>query len=153
MSGDVFALLSVLPRVGALSAGDRRKLADRAVLEEAPTGRILFREGEPSDAAWLVSAGRVSLSLRTPGRPETVVLSIGPGELLGWSALLAGPAPRRVATGAVTAPAVLLRLPRDEILALCDRDHDIGYTLFRLAFAEVSERLHDTRLQLLDLYR
>ena len=143
-------LLATLPLVSSLSDEDRAKLAAIGRVDDVPIGTVLFREGDRSDAIWLVAGGRVGLSMRCPGRPETLLLTLGTGELLGWSALTSDA--QRVATGRVTERATLIRFERDAVQALCDQDHDIGYALMRLAFAEVAQRLQDTRLQLLDLF-
>ena len=78
------------------------------------------------------------------------MLSLRAGELLGWSALLRRP---RVATARVVRDARLLRFPASPLLELCELDHDVGYALLRVAFEEVAERLHHTRLQLLDIFQ
>lgn len=142
--------LARIPRLSGLSPDDLAKLAAITTLEVAPAGAVLFREGDPSDRFWLVDTGRVALTLKPSGRQETTLLTLGPGDLLGWSALLG--TGRRVAQGRVTQDCTLLRLDREPVLALCEADHDVGYALMRLAFEEVSERLLHARLQLLDLY-
>ncbi|MFZ5477372.1 MAG: cyclic nucleotide-binding domain-containing protein [Myxococcota bacterium] len=146
----IATILSGMPLARALSDGDRAKLAGIATLEELHAGATIFREGDDSAAVYLVAEGRISLSMRLPGRPEVTLLTLGPGELAGWSALTG--APLVVATGRAVERVVLIRLPRDSLLALCDQDHDIGYAVIRLAFGEVTRRLQETRLQLLDMF-
>jgi CRP-like cAMP-binding protein len=150
MHSSIAELLAALPAAAALSADDRAKLAAIGTVEDVPPGTTLFEEGQPSDVVWLVAAGRIGLSMRCPGHPETTMLTVGAGELLGWSALTREA--RRVATGRVVERATLVGFERDALLALCEQDHDIGYAFMRLAFVELAQRLHDTRLQLLDLF-
>ena len=139
-----------MPLAGALSEGDRAKLARIATLEDRPVGVTIFREGDASAAVYLIAEGLLSLSMRLPGRPEAMLLTLGPGELAGWSALTSGAVV--AATGRVVERVVLMRLPRDELLALCEQDHDIGYAVMHLALGEVARRLQETRLQLLDMF-
>ena len=150
MSSGPLDRLSQFPIGASLSSDDRAKLAAIATLESHSLGITLFVEGDPSDSVYVVVEGRIDLTMRRPGRPDATLLTLGPGDLVGWSALTSDA--RRVASAHVGAPAVLVRLPRAPLLALCEQDHDIGYSVTRLAFAEVGRRLHETRLQLLDMY-
>lgn len=143
-------LLTGIPAMQALSVTDREKLAAVATIDEFAVGTVIFEEGSLSEASWLVAKGRVSLGMRRSGRPEVILLTLGPGDLLGWSALQADN--KRVAVGRVVEQATLVRLPRRATQILCETDHDIGYVLMKLAFTEVARRLHDTRVQLLDMY-
>lgn len=133
----------------ALSRDEHEQLAAMATLETHPAGTTLFSEGAPPGDLYVVLSGRVTLCMRVPGQPETCFLSLRAGELLGWSALLNR---RRVATARVVQPAKLLRLPASDLLELCEADHDVGYVFMRQAFEELADRLHSTRLQLLDMF-
>lgn len=145
------SILADLPATARLDDGDRAKLAAIATLRDCAPDERIFVEGDPVQASALIAAGRVAIRMRVPGQPDRTVLTVGPGELIGWSALTdhAG-----YAAGAVALePTRLVVLPREPLRLLCEADHDIGYVLMRLALGEVARRLHDTRLQLLDLYR
>lgn len=141
-------LLERFPRLATLS--NKGRLAALATVVMVPPGAVLFREGDVSDAVLLVAEGRVALSMRFPGRPEVAMLTVGNGEMLGWSGLK--PGARRVASGRVVEAVTLLEFPAAALHALCEADHDVGYALMRFGFEEVSLRLHDTRLQLLDMF-
>jgi CRP-like cAMP-binding protein len=93
--------------------------------------------------------GRVSLGMRFGGHREVLVLTVGHGDLVGWTALLGG---TWTATARVVERATIVRLPGAELAALCEREHDIGYALMKRLFAAMALRLHDTRLQLLDMF-
>lgn len=150
MRDRVLTLLTGIPAMQALSLADREKIAAVATIDDLSAGTTMFEEGDLSEASWLVAKGRVSLGMRRAGRPDVLLLTLGPGDLLGWSALQAGGT--RVASARVVEKATLIRLPRRAIEILCETDHDIGYALMRLAFHEVARRLQDTRVQLLDVY-
>lgn len=143
---------SVIARVSAFSSlddADKRAIAAVATEETISAGTAIFRESDPSEDVYFVTAGRVSLSMRVDGAGEMIILSVGPGELLGWSGLLGG---RRVATGRVIESGTVLRLPGKELSALCERNHRIGYVVMKQLFAALAQRLHDTRLQMLDMF-
>jgi hypothetical protein len=77
-------------------------------------------------------------------------MTVGAGDLLAWSALLA--------PGKMTARALALTPVRmfaafgPGVRALCESDHEFGYELMCETAKAVAKRLVATRLQLLDLY-
>jgi NTE family protein len=106
-------LLALLPP-GALD----RLLADSAVAEY-PKGTVVYREGEPCDAIFLILSGRCEVRRSTPGG-EIVEAVTGPGDMLGDRALLNGEAHRH--TAVIATHAVLLRIPASELRGLFATD-------------------------------
>ncbi|MBZ0117529.1 MAG: cyclic nucleotide-binding domain-containing protein [Sandaracinaceae bacterium] len=147
MSADV-QHIAQMPFFSRLRDDEQQKLAGICQVEDHKAGEVLFREGDPPGDLYFVLEGRITLGIRTGGA-ESSVLSLGPGEMVGWSSLLRRP---RVASGRVTQPARLLRVSASDLLSLSEQDPAIGYALMSQAFEEVADRLQDTRLQLLDMY-
>ena len=77
-------------------------------------------------------------------------MTLGPGDLLAWSALLGER--RMTATAIATSPARLLAASAPDLKALCDADHEFGYELMQGMAQALAKRLTATRLQLLNLY-
>lgn len=50
-------------------------------------GQILFRQGEVSDRIYIIKEGYFKLSRMTPDGNETILQFVGPGEILGETAL------------------------------------------------------------------
>ena len=46
---------------------------------------FLFKEGQESNASYLVRSGRIALEISVPGRGLTQLQTIEAGEVLGWS--------------------------------------------------------------------
>lgn len=134
-----------------LSAGDLDKVAKLATIETKTAGTILFREGTISDHLFLIGEGNVALDMHVPRRGKIRILTIGPGELLGWSALLAEQ--RMTAMATVVEDATLVSIPGQKLQALCDSDHDVGYAVMQRIAVALAHRLLATRLQLLDLFQ
>lgn len=132
-----------------LSPNEHWRLAALTTVEHYSAGTSVFLDGDPPGDLYVILEGRVTLCIPVIGRPETCVLSLRAGELLGWSALLRR---RRVATARVVRPSRLLRLSGTGLLALCEEDHHVGYAIMRAAFAEMADRLQATRLQMLDIF-
>jgi len=138
-----------LPLFAGLSREELERMAGLATVESHPAGSTLFVEGDPPGDFYILLDGRVTLCMRLPGQADTCFLSLRSGELLGWSALLKR---HRVATARVVHPSTVLRLTASDILELCETDHHVGYAIMRQAFEEMAERLHTTRVQLLDMF-
>jgi CRP-like cAMP-binding protein len=138
-----------LPLFVGLSHEEHERLAAMAALETYAAGSTVFLEGDPPGDFYILLEGRVTLCMRVPGQPDTCFLSLRSGELLGWSSLLVR---ERVATARVVQQSKLLRLRTSDLLELCETDHHVGYAIMRQAFEEMAERLHTTRIQLLDMF-
>lgn len=65
-------LLETLVPIKALSAEHLRKLADKAVIEDFPSGQVLFEEGSTDSDAFYVLAGDVDLASKKTGASRIV---------------------------------------------------------------------------------
>ncbi len=143
-------LLGKLPFSAPLPQAVVDWLAAAATVRSYPAGTVLFREGMHNDQLMIVSAGRVALDMRVAARHEMRILSLGPGDMLAWSALLGG--------GWMTTSAVAMEdtqvvaVPADAAVALCEENPDFGYHLMRQVALALANRLVATRLQLLDSF-
>jgi len=125
-------------------------LAHHARLLRVEAGTVLFAEGEFEDEIFVMLSGRAALEMAVPGRGRVRLLTVGPGELLGWSGLVDEGV--MTATALVISEAQLIGLSSSRLLQLSESDHHFGYRLMRQTAMAVSRRLVATRLQLLDLY-
>lgn len=113
-------------------------------------GDVLIQEGAPADQIYLIRHGRVVLQTHEPVRGEVGFLTLHEGDLVGVSAFI--PPYRSTfeakATGLVRAIAVDAKCLRGK----CEADHDLGYEIMRRLVNVLIQRLHTTRLQVLDVY-
>lgn len=114
-------------------------------------GACIFREGESDDRVFVVVAGQIALEMHVPEHGRRCILSLGPGDLLGWSPLLEGPA--MTATAVALQESEVLVARGDAVRELCWTDCEVGYAFMRQVAKALSKRLIATRLQLLDLFR
>lgn len=128
----------------------RARLAHLAHPKTFPAGAVLFVEGNVHSEFHVVIEGRVRLDMLVPRRGRIPILTAGPGDVLAWSAL--------VGNSVMTSTAVALEavktaaFPGDQLTALCDSEHGVGYHVMRQLASALSRRLLATRLQLLDLF-
>jgi CRP-like cAMP-binding protein len=115
-------------------------------------GDLLFREGEPANAFYVLRRGRVALEMRTGtgSRLLDTVDADDADNVVGWSWLV--PPYRwtfdaRAVTG-TSAIAFDGACLRDR----CEADPALGYALLQRVVRVMSARLHSARVRLLDLY-
>jgi CRP-like cAMP-binding protein len=142
--------LRASPFTAGLGGSERRRLGAFARLVSAATDEVLLREGEPTPYLAIVTAGRVALRLRVPGRGPVTVMTVEPGDLVGWSAVVA---PYRATSTAVAVePTEILALGGPELRRALASDEDLAAALYPRILWSVARRLEGTRLQLLDLF-
>ena len=134
-----------------LSAGSQARLAALAHEYQAPAGAHLLREGEDTREFSLLLYGRVSLSEHVPGRGAVTLLTVEPGDVFGWSAVV----PPFRATSSVVAmePVGVLAFDGAQLRSAVRSDVELAASLYQQVLEAVARRLVATRHQLLDLYR
>ncbi len=143
--------LKVNPWFARLSDEHFEKMISIAKKVSWSAGKIIFREGDKDPHVYLLLKGHVAIEMYVPGRGRVTILTVGTGDLLGWSSLLTIVEIRTASarsihdTDAIAFDAVALR-------ELCDEEHELGYAIFRRVTNVVASRLTATRLQLLNMY-
>jgi CRP/FNR family transcriptional regulator, cyclic AMP receptor protein len=138
---------SVLDGLGAKA---HARLVGIAETRTFATGATILQEGRPTPFLATVLAGRVGLRLVVPERGPQTVVTVEPGELLGWSAVVA---PYRATSEAVAlGPTRLETIEAGALRALLAADPDLAGELLPLVLACLSDRLTTSWHQLLDLF-
>ncbi len=106
---------SAKPGQGGCSARQRRHAGEHmgSVTRELFAGEVLYRQGDPSDCAWLIERGAIEL-VSVQGRRTISHGVLGPGDLIGELGMLDG-APRS-ATATARAETTLLAIEHDQFL-------------------------------------
>lgn len=113
-------------------------------------GQYLFREGEPADQLYLLRHGRVALEITAPGRPVMTFQTVNAGEIVGVSWLLP---PYRWTYDAKALELVrAISMDATCLRGKCEADHDLGYEVMKRFLPILVQRLHGTRMQILDVY-
>ncbi|MFG2881253.1 Crp/Fnr family transcriptional regulator [Streptomyces sp. NPDC048297] len=134
----------------ALEPEYRERLMHLAREVSFEAGTRLFEEGRRADRFWIVRTGTVALDLRVPGRRPAVIESLGHGELVGWSWHFP---PRLWQLGAeAMSPVRAWEFDADAVGELCARDPAFGRAVAVWVGRVVAQRLHASRIRLLDLY-
>jgi len=114
-------------------------------------GQFIFREGEEANNFYLIRHGKVALQIFSERRGPLTVLTLGEGEILGWSWLFASD--RWKFSARTLEPTLLFAFDGKCLRTKAEEDHDLGFELLK-RFARVIEgRLEATRLQLVNVYQ
>ncbi len=128
----------------------RTRLADLAELTSYPAGAVVIREGAPVDSFGVVVDGRLAIRLNVPGRDVVTVLTVEPGDFIGWSALV--PPHRATSTIVALEPTTVVTFEGPALRAELDADPALAALVLRGVLDAVARRLAATRTQLLDLF-
>jgi len=133
-----------------LATASQARLADISRRYQAGVGAVLLREGGETRELSLLIHGRVGLSELVPGRGSVTLISVEPGDIFGWSAIL----PPFLATSTVTAlgPVDVLAFDGPRLRRALHDDVELAAGVYQQVLEAVARRLLATRQQLLDLY-
>jgi CRP/FNR family transcriptional regulator, cyclic AMP receptor protein len=119
----------------------------------APSGTVIFREGDPGDSMFIIERGRVKIVLGSADDPAGVAV-LEAGDFFGELSLLSGAA--RTATAEVVEDAVLLVIRRgafammmqDDLGVVFDMLNEMGRRLTRIdqRFMALMKRLRRIRI-------
>jgi len=142
-------LLAEHPFFRDLAPGDIQLLTSCAKNVRFEVGQVIFREGEDAVQFYLIRDGRVALEVFTP-RGQAPIQTISAGDALGWSWLIP-PYKWRFDARAIETT-LTFALDGKCLREKCDEDPRLGYELLKRIAAIIADRLHATRLQMLDVY-
>jgi CRP-like cAMP-binding protein len=100
-----------------LDPAQLQRLAGIVREESVQSRQVIFREGDPVDAFYLVKEGLVTVFREEKGKPLQVLARLDPGGFFGEMGLLNDKA-RRIASARTALPTVLLRIEKDDLIAL-----------------------------------
>jgi CRP/FNR family cyclic AMP-dependent transcriptional regulator len=126
------------------------QIATISRIRDVKNGEVIFRQGDPAQYVYLVASGSVSLEICAAGAGCRQILTLSPGELLGWSSVLEQLS--YTARARAVSDTRLVEINIEQLLALCSRDPQFGFALMRQVAIALAKRLSATRMQLLDVY-
>jgi len=113
-------------------------------------GAYVFREGAPADTFYLIREGKVAVEIFAPQLKPLAIATIGEGEILGWSWLLAPYVWKFHGHALLSIRAIAL--DGKCLRAKCEENHDLGYEILKRLVQIIEHRLDEARFQLVDVY-
>jgi len=123
-----------------------RELAMLCEEKRFAPGQFLFRDHEPAEHVFILTQGEVDIQYELQGEEHRTVDTRVSGDLLVWSAIVHPY--RTTAFGVATRPTTALAIDALKLRELCEKDHELGYDLFKEVAHVMSQRLQGARVQL-----
>ncbi len=143
-------LLQTLEFTKDLPPEQLEKLAELAFEVSFPEDFTIFRETDAGELLYLIKSGQIALYVSVPGKGRKTILTLGPGQLLGWSSLF--PSSRKTASARTVTPTEAIAFNAAQLREAMDEDKDLGYAILWRVADVIASRLKATRLQLLDIF-
>ncbi|MGI6856093.1 cyclic nucleotide-binding domain-containing protein [Mesorhizobium sp. 1B3] len=138
---DDVRILSGVGLFDGLTQEQLRLLAFGAENMRIPAGRILYREGDQADSAFIVVSGRIELFREIEGGERISVGTAGPDTILGELALIADS--NRLTDAVVADDSELLRLSRSLFRRILEEFPEVAVTLYERIAAELQRLVSD----------
>ena len=144
------AALARVPLFRAVSPRDLEALARGVRSRRFRRGEVIFHQGDPGDALFVVVSGRVKIVLPSDSGDEAILATLRAGDFVGELSLLDG-APRS-ATAIALDPVETLVLARDRVRELIDQVPAFRDTLLEALSHELRRLTHHVEeLHFLDI--
>lgn len=135
------------PFLAGLNRTNLALLTDCAMAAHFKKGQTILREGDFANRFYLIESGKVVLESNARLGNPVVIEAIGAGDLLGWSWMFPPHSWHFTAravepTGAIFFYGTILR-------EYCERDHSLGYELFKRMSGVMVKRLQAARDKML----
>jgi CRP/FNR family transcriptional regulator, cyclic AMP receptor protein len=138
---DINAVLLQSPRFREFQEADIADLSAALALRTYADREELFHAGGPPDHAYILASGHVNVTRPDKtGRPYDVV-RLGPGEVLGFFALVENR--RRSASATADGPVTALALPRAAFILLYESGAPISLRFQRLVAKLLAEDVRE----------
>jgi carbon-monoxide dehydrogenase iron sulfur subunit len=106
-----------------------------------PEGTVIFAEGDPADALYVIVRGGVQVSKRMQSGREVPLTHLGPGDVFGEMGVIEDQP--RMATVTTTEPSKLLALSREGFRSLLLEHPRISFRMLQVLSRRVRERSRD----------
>ncbi len=144
MSNPLHAFFVRIPVFSGLSTEELEDIVRIVRPVNFTTGQVIFAEGTPGDAAYVIQSGHIEVFRKVDGK-EVVVQKLTAWEIFGELSLLDGE-PRSASCRAV-ADATLLRIDKAEFDFLRRNLRPAAYVVIRSIAATLAARIRETNIQ------
>jgi CRP/FNR family transcriptional regulator, cyclic AMP receptor protein len=139
--------VSLHPFLAGMNHAQLALLTDCAMAVHFRPGQEIFREGEIANRFYLIESGKVILESSGRLGDPVVIDTVRAGDLLGWSWMF----PPYVwhFTARAVEPTEAIFFYGTILREYCERDHSLGYELFKRMSAIMIKRLQGARAKML----
>ncbi len=118
--------------------------------EQYKKGDMVFSENSPAKHLYVVKKGRVAIEIKVSEEKDVNVYTVShDGEAFGWSALVE---PFKFSAGArCVEDSTIISIDVRKLKDLINQDYHLGYIIMGKVSKIISNRLRNTRLQLINV--
>lgn len=114
-------------------------------------GQVIFKEGQAANEFYVLRSGKIALETFIPNRGSVNIMTLRPGEVLGWSWMI--PPYKWHYDAKAVEESLAIVFDAACLRNKMEQDHDFGYRMCQRFIPMIVKRLQSTRLQCLDMYR
>ena len=133
-----------------LPAAALERLSTMAREHEAPARARLLHEGDETLELSVLLSGRVALTQHVAGRGSVTLMTVEPGDIFGWSAIIV---PFKATSTVVSLePVAVVSFDGKRLRQALRSDCQLAAGVYPKVLEALARRMGATRTQLLDLY-
>ena len=111
-------------------------------------GKIIFHQGDPGDAIYIIAQGEVEIILESKGPEEEGLIVATLGDESTFGEVILVEESRRTAAARSKGSTQLIRIPRARLLKLCHDYPEIGFNIMYRIAAELASKLNDSNVNI-----
>jgi CRP/FNR family transcriptional regulator, cyclic AMP receptor protein len=138
------------PFLAGMNPAQLALLTDCAIPVHFKKGQTILREGDLANRFYLIESGKVVLESGEGFGDPVIVETIGAGDLLGWSWMFPPYVWHFTARAAEDTEAIFFY--GTILREYCERDHSLGYELFKRITPIMMKRLQSARRRMLSVH-
>ncbi len=125
-----------------LDEDELQRVAEICTEQQFKTGQTVFKEGDPGNRLFIISAGEVRVSRQVPGSGEEALAVLKPGACFGEMSVF--DRSERSTDAIANTDCTLLTIARSDFEMLLDFDHDLAFKVLWGVIRLLSHRLRVT---------
>jgi CRP-like cAMP-binding protein len=135
-----------------MPAACRQTILDHADVITRRPGEYIFQDGGRADKFYLLITGKVDILTEyqdvriDPEATLGILITLEPGDVIGWSWII--PPYRWRFNARVREKARLLMMNGERLRKLCEKDHELGYQIYKRLVPEINHRMIAARMKL-----
>lgn len=125
------------------------KIINSSETKEFRVKEVIIEEYQELSELYILVEGRVILGINIPKKGRINLNTVHPGQIFSWSALF--PPHISTAYAVATEPVKVLAIKSANLRQMIEENSSFGYTFMSIIGRTLSQRLADTRFQLVNI--
>jgi CRP-like cAMP-binding protein len=144
------ARVTLHPFLAGMNRAQLALLTDCAMATHFKKGQTILREGEFANRFYLIESGKVALESGSGFGDPVMIEAISAGDLLGWSWMF--PPYVWQFTARAVEPTTAIFFYGTILREYCEKDHSLGYDLFKRMSVVMMKRLQAARKHMVSVH-